>query len=506
MGVGLDIAMITSKSSILTRQKEMAIISNNISRANDPNFHRETALVESNLMVQGDYGYYGTGCHVSTVVRHYDEALEDSLRSSTGKYSYSNTYSEQLSQLEDLMSPQGTDPLNEALMEFAANIQNVASNPESIAERTAMLASAETLSDKFNQQYESLKQLRDHIANNDATGEGAISQRIEELNSLLNQIIPINDEIRRLEQNVFRDQSANTLRDDRDKLVAQISEYINISVTEESDYTYTITFDDNGTTRTLVDGTMNNDEANYFELEMDERAPATGLYFPRIELINGSSAAVISADVTLEADTGEIKALLDAREYIAGNEADTVDGEMKKLYQFAYNLGDLINTQQAAGYDLDGNGAADPGFVSTVFTLVATQPASGTILSVNSSMKPRNIAASDDADETGNGDNARDMWDVLNTDRTVGPLTSESFIDYSNRFAADIAQDVSTAMSESDTRELTVQMFQNAVFEVSAVNTDDEMTEMLEVQRAFQAAAKLISTVDQMMSVVLSLR
>ena len=66
MGVGLDIALITGKQSLQVRQKEMAVISNNIARTDVKWYHRQSVDVTNNTFITTTDGYYGTGIHIST--------------------------------------------------------------------------------------------------------------------------------------------------------------------------------------------------------------------------------------------------------------------------------------------------------------------------------------------------------------------------------------------------------------------------------------------------------
>jgi flagellar hook-associated protein FlgK len=69
-----------------------------------------------------------------------------------------------------------------------------------------------------------------------------------------------------------------------------------------------------------------------------------------------------------------------------------------------------------------------------------------------------------------------------------------------------IAEDVSAAKSKANTSQGTETMFENAIYEYSSVNLDQEMSHMLEVQKAYQASAKMITVVDEMLQTVINLR
>ncbi len=163
MASGLDVAMIGGKSSLLTRQNEMAIIGNNIARANQTGYHRQTANVQSNTMVLGHFGFFGTGVHVEQIVRNYDASLEASLRGSKSDFVYNDQYSKRLNDVEGIMAPQGDNFLSTSMQEFATALQGASASPEDESERTALLGAARQIAAQFNRQYDALNQVQNTI-------------------------------------------------------------------------------------------------------------------------------------------------------------------------------------------------------------------------------------------------------------------------------------------------------------------------------------------------------
>ncbi len=559
MAAGMDIALVAGKSSLMTTQKQMAVISNNVSKANDPDYHRQTTSIDPNVMVMGDSGYFGTGAHIAMVVRQYDAALETSLRNAKSSNSYEQAYYRQLTGIEDVLAPGVSDQLDGVIQTFATMMQSVATSPEELANRTAFIGSAENLVDRLNQNYDNMSQIRNYISTNDANGTGAITKALEDVKNLLQRVPALNKRIRELEENGFRNQKANDLRDERDKIVTGIAEYIDITVSEGSDSRYTIICDGN----TLINGTYTPDlSADYMVIKMTNTPPSPH-FVPSI-VLNSDNAT------TVNLSSGKVEAYVDAHAYVTG--------KMDEIYSYAQNYGDsitdpgahweaanayvlndavrpvpsngyaytatavvgnsgaaqpawpvvigntvvdggvtwtvtgkfsVVNASHMEGYDLYGNSGGK------LFTMAATQPAAGNILSVAIS-ESQKVAASSVGDETaadpaievekGNGGNMLSLWSDINSTTTPDPaLSGESILSYPNRYISTISRDVASAKDRADTSSNIQNMFQNAVFEVSAVNMDDEMTDMLEVQRTYQATAKLMNVIDQMIGTVLEM-
>ncbi len=482
MASGLDVAMIGGKSSLLTRQNEMAIIGNNIANANKTGYHRQTANVQSNTMVLGHFGFFGTGVHVETIVRNYDASLESSLRGAKSEFAYNDQYSKRLGDIEGIMAPQGENYLGNAMQDFAVALQGASSTPEDESERTALIGAANNIATQFNNQYNSLGLIKETIANG-TTGEGTINEKVKELNTLVSLLPEMNDQIKSLEENAFRDYKANDMRDDRDEIISKISSLVNIHVTEETNARVTIRIG-SSTGPVLLDGRdgqgANGTEYDTMEVVMNGDTPEIHWVAPSNIAVPNTTGADITAITS-----GAIKGLMDSREYLKT--------AMDDLDTYATAFATAINTQHVAGLDLD-NAAGTAIFDSS--------PATG-IISVLVS-DPRKIALNGGAaDELGDGTNGTAMWGTLNS--TVVALSNHTILSHSDSMVGSVAEDVKLRYSQAETAQATETMFQNAVFEVGGVNMDEEMTEMLEVQRAYQASAKFLSVAGDMLTSVLQL-
>lgn len=493
MGVGLTQAMFTAKTSLAARQQELTVVSNNIAKADQVGYHKQTVETANNAVLLSNEGFFGTGVHVSDITRAYDTELEGSLTSAMNTNGYYQTYHEMLSRIESLVSPNGETELTDSVSEFMNAVQDLANAPESSTYRTALLSSAQDLAAVFNQEYENLRTIRDNIAySKDVTDPYAVGGEVTDCTSdfqtMLDNLKELNQQIYALESNAFLGQTANDLRDERDQLVKEISQYADVTVTEQSNSQYTLTVHDegSGTDLVLVDGTITDpaNEASYIRASLTGVTPPGTLQY---EVYDPNTAT--STSLTLSSRSGALAALQDARSY--------TETQMTQLYSFAQAITTTVNDQLALGEDL--NGAAG----IAMFNVIAAQPASGTIMSVTA-ITADEIAASDvdptivGADvERGNGGNMSNLWADFNSTITIGSA-SESISDYSNTFISSIIQDVASASDLADTSSSAVSMFKNAISNLSGVDTDVELTDMLEVQRAYAATAKVITAVESM--------
>jgi flagellar hook-associated protein 1 FlgK len=86
----------------------------------------------------------------------------------------------------------------------------------------------------------------------------------------------------------------------------------------------------------------------------------------------------------------------------------------------------------------------------------------------------------------------------------VAALQDDTLVARADSIVDQVARDVDAANTRAQTTSASQTMFLDAVDAVSGVSVDEEMMHMLEIQRAYQGSAKVISTVDQMLATVLN--
>ncbi|OGV56753.1 MAG: hypothetical protein A2017_09820 [Lentisphaerae bacterium GWF2_44_16] len=546
--LNLNTAMI-SKKTLEAGQRENSITANKTSQSGTRS--KDAAL---NTVADGENGYYGS-CNISQFVKHYDEALEKSFMDSVSENSYMQTCFSQISNLENTIAPNGKNQLNDAVRNFAAALQTAASSTEAASARTELIASTRKIADTFNREYNELAGLRDSIAANNNSGSGSISNSLSSLKGLLEELPAINDSIQRSAQNGSLSQKSAELREKRDDIVNEASKYINLDVTEESNSKYTVFFTDENTSSSciLVDGkTSPSKPANYLTISMNVPTDANPHYSPQITFHDSSSGK--DSAVSLSEKSGQVKALADVRTYITG--------KMDSLYAYSREFGDAnstnpwranrvyskgesvasdgyaykcttggasgsaqpswnsipgaatndggavwtteefsaVNASHMEGYDLDGNSGGK------IFDANSTQPSSGNIISVSLvfASNPRKAALSPNPSETRNSDNVGNMLNTMNNPESTPALNGESILSFPESYASAVSEDLRNTEHATVTSENIEKMFQSAVYEKTSAGMDNEMTNMLSIQKAYQAAAKLINVLEQMSQTVLA--
>jgi flagellar hook-associated protein 1 FlgK len=167
---------------------------------------------------------------------------------------------------------------------------------------------------------------------------------------------------------------------------------------------------------------------------------------------------------------------------------------MDKLDTLAATIINEVNNIHLTGYGLDGvNGRYffDPNFTS----------ASDIRMNTQLSLAPEKIGASGSGEE-GDGSVALAIQSLRNERLMIGNTTTVN--DFYNSIIGTLGVETHQAMSLTENYELSLQQVKNARESVQGVSLDEEMTNMIKYQHAYDAAARVITTMDEALDVVIS--
>lgn len=206
-------------SAIRASQQALYAISNNIANANTEGYHRQRVeLIDRNPITIGSL-QIGTGVEVESLTRLRDTATEGALISTNSAQSQSETTLRILGQLEAALLPtQGS--LIDSVSNFFNEIEQLAAQPSTVTIRDAVLASANAVVQQINHLDSRLNELR-------TTHAIEIAEQVAAVNQETAQIAQLNRDIRIASHSGT---DPNSLLDQRDRLVSQLSNRIDISL------------------------------------------------------------------------------------------------------------------------------------------------------------------------------------------------------------------------------------------------------------------------------------
>lgn len=315
-----------SITGLRAAQTGLATAGHNISNASTPGFNRQQIVQSTNTPLYTGAGFLGQGTNVDTVKRVYSQFLDNQVQSAQARSSYLDTYSAQISQIDNMLADPSSG-LSPALQGFFTGVQDVAANPASVPSRQSMLSSSEALVSRFKSLDGRLQELRDGVNSQITSSVGLINSYAQQIATLNHQIV--------VAEAGGNGQPANDLLDQRDLIVANLNKEINVSVVKQDDGSYNIFM---GKGQALVVGqqalTLN-------AKPMPDNPGEMGVAY----VSYGGSAQMLSPD---SLDGGNLGGLLAFR-------SETLDKAQNELGRVAIGLAQDFNDQHRLGQDLNGD-------------------------------------------------------------------------------------------------------------------------------------------------------
>ncbi|MBG2803140.1 flagellar hook-associated protein FlgK [Proteus sp. WDL240414] len=315
----------TAMSGLNAAQAAMSTVSNNIANQNVKWYNRQMTVFNENSGTMTGNGYIGNGVNVSRIHREYNEFLAGQMNRAMAKQSALNSYTQNISQINDLLADKGND-VSSAIDEFFTSLPNVTNNAEDNPARTTVIGKAEAMVNMFAKADQSLRDLEKDI-------NSQVTNTSKNINEYTKQIAKLNNEISRAKG--FNGAEPNDLLDQRDRLVQELNTLVDVQVTQQDGGFVNVTFA-NGLP--LVSGTRAYEVSAIPSNKNSER------------LVIGYSNGI---DEVREVDAKRIKGGELGGAYRSREEV--LDPSRNQLNQLALVLGDQFNKQHEQGFDLNGD-------------------------------------------------------------------------------------------------------------------------------------------------------
>ena len=355
-----------SVSALQAFQQAINVASNNVANASTPGYDRESINLAAGAPQSNGSVSVGSGVVVTGISRAFSQAAANQLntsQSTLGQLTALQSYSTQI----DNLFGTTIGGLSTSLQTFYNAYSDVANAPTSTAARQALIGKAQSLAGSFQNASSELGNLNTDV-------NSRISADVTQINSIASAISTLNKQI---VVGTAQDggQPPNELIDQRDQLVSNLSQLVGITTTTESNGSLNV-FVGNGQPLVLQGQTTQlTTVANAFNASQLELSTSA---------LNGN---VISGAIT----SGDLGGLLAARNQV-------INPALNQLGQVATALSQTVNSQQAAGLDLNGQ------FGSALFSV-------GT---------PQAVASSKNTDATTAG--------VSVNPAGLGALTADSYV------------------------------------------------------------------------------
>lgn len=215
------------KSALFTTMKSLNVVAHNIANADTPEYARQRPDITSrpseslsSFATEPYLGQVGSGVSIDNIQQYRDEFLDGRLREERSSQSYWSTITDNLQQVEYIMSELSDSNIRTSMTDFVNAISDVVENPVSSATRTVLKEKSVTMTTFFNDTYEDLNTLRGDL--NTVVGE-----KVDQINLLATEISDLNHEIGIASA---QDTDSNDLRDHRELALKELSEIVTIDV------------------------------------------------------------------------------------------------------------------------------------------------------------------------------------------------------------------------------------------------------------------------------------
>jgi flagellar hook-associated protein 1 FlgK len=451
------------------QQEATALAGQNMANVNNPAYAEEQLDVQSATPLETPAGDEGTGVEAVSITSMRNALLDAQIAaedSVTGSLNSQQTalqqaeayLNEELSSSSSSSSTSATSPngLTADFSNFFSSLQTLSTDPSNISDRQAVIQSAQELTEQFNQVSAGLSTVTSDLNTSVQSGVSAVNQDMTQIAALNQQIIATQTSGGTAEQ----------LVDEREQLIEDAAGYMNLTTTAQPNGGVDVSI---GSTALVTGDAVTNTLQTY-----------TGS--------NGQLFVQTGAGTDVTLTSGSVAGSITSRD-------GAVATLQSSLNTLASQLITQVNTVYSGGYDLNGNNLQSEFFTGT----------DATDIGVNSTVvnDPSTFQAAAAAGEPGDNTVVLAMANLANT--SLSGLDNQTLTqNYSNTVEAfgSALQSVNDQLSNSNS---VAQMLSTQRASASGVNTDTEMTNLLQFQKAYEASAELISTVNEMLQTVISM-
>jgi flagellar hook-associated protein 1 len=442
-------------SALHAQRRGLDTTGQNIANANTEGYTRQRVDMQARVgspvaAIFSTWNGAGAGVEVSGVSRLRDAFLESRGRAEHAQQTYLSAREQVYGRIENIFAEPSDTALQSQLSDFWAGWHDVANLPGDPAGRAQLIQRGAVVADGLREAY-------------DALGSQWTTIRVQ-AEAYTTDVNAAADAVAQLNQTILQTQAAgmpvNELSDRRDKHLMELAELVGATASVRED----------GTVNVFVGGSALVVGGSARKLEV--------VGAQRLEDQAGDKVVMRWADIQQDAAVGggELAASLDTL-------GDLIPGYAGKLDDIAGKLASTVNTQHLLGFGTDGVGNR-PFFSGTTAATIAVAITSPGELAVAS------VAGTLD------GENAAKLGEM-------GKLTTGADAAY-QQMVVGLGVEAQTAQRRSAIQAAVAGDMDALRAADAGVNLDEEMTNMITYQRAYEAASRVMTTVDSMLDTLIN--
>jgi flagellar hook-associated protein 1 FlgK len=488
--MALTLSIDTARSSLSTTSDQISVVSRNIARVGDPDASRKIANV---------VGGPGAGVRVAGIDRSSDPLLLSSYLNSNSSYQSQTAITSALDQLQSTVGDTDLERSPAALIaKLDSALQSYSATPQNPAVAATVVSAAKDLANALNAASATVTSVR-------SQADSDIATSVDNINGLLSQFQDLNNQVIR---GTSQGGDITDVLDARDAVLKQLSSEVGIRTVTRSNGDMVI-YTDSGVT--LFDKLP---RQVTFQQTASLSGSATGA------AVYADGVPIAGAGHVMSISTGKLAGLVQVRDDIAPTYQSQLDEIARGLIEtFAETDQSATPTlPPAAGLFTYAGGPAVPASGSVVGGLAGSitvnrtvDPAQGgnpDLIRDGGSSNPGNPAYT--YNTTGGASFSDRIQELISNLDANRPFDSSTQLPPSGSLSSFAKGSVSwlealrqSASSEADYRKTVAERATSALSQTTGVSLDEEMTNLLALERTFQASSRLINTVDSMLSTLL---
>jgi flagellar hook-associated protein 1 FlgK len=465
--LGLFGTLNLASRSLAAQQEAMSVAGQNMANVNNSAYADEQAVIQTSDSIETTAGEEGTGVQVVSITETRDSLLDNQIQSEnsvTGSFTAQQTalqnaeafLGEELSSSSTSSSSSSTS--SDGLSAMLSNLFNsFSSMTTGSGDAATVVQAAQEVTNQFNQVSANLSQVRSNLNTSIQNGVASCNQDLNEIATLNQQIV----------QAEAGGGTANDLVDTRQQTIENLAGMVNISTSAQSNGSVNISI---GGVSMVAGGSAVNGLQTYDagggQLLIQDENSATPL-----SVTGGSIAGNITAR------DGALSTLQTSLDTLASQLVTQVNNIYSAGYDSSGGTGQLFFT---------GNSAASIGVNSALVS------------------DPSQFQASSTAGAGGDTQIALALANLAT--QTVPALGNQSLSQSYAQTVANLGNAIDTATDQLNTSQAISTSLTNQRSSESGVSIDQEMTNVMEFQKAYEASAQLVTTLDNMMETVIDMK
>lgn len=473
MSLGLFGTLGLAARSLQTQQLGLEVTGQNLANVNNPAYARQRLQITTSGTIPTAIGSQGTGAEGAAIQQIRSRLVDSQIQIETSIGSYWNTVQQVLQSVQANLGEQintqatgtsGTSNTGEqqgiakSISDLFSAFQSLSTDPSSMAERQVLLQKAQTLANQLNQVSQQLTSLHGDL-------DISLQDDVNSANQLLGDLASLNSQI--ITAELSSSGKANDLRDLRQQKIEELSKLVKVDTTEQA----------NGAVDVSIDGTLLVHDKNVLDT---------------LETYNAGGGQLLVRTQTggtgLALNSGTMQGTIDARDGALATLSTNLD-------LVAAQIVNSVNTIHSAGFGLTGAHDADF-FTGNDAATIAVN----TALTDN----PALIQASGTNGAIGDNQVALALAQLAN--QSIAGLNNQTIGQAYDQTVATLGQSLASANTQVADQQIVQSMLQQQRDSISGVSIDEEMTNLTTYQRAYQASAKLISIIDDLLNTLINMK